>query len=485
LQDVIDLALRNNNNIDVTRNNVQINEFNLTAAKGVYDPFLNSQTYYESRTTPVASTIGGAVNGSVTQRQFFNDIGLSGFTPRFGGSYDVVLNQARTTSTNRNATLNPQFPTNLVATYTQPLWRGLRIDANRRNIMIARRNIEITESQMRQQAMESISSVEQAYWDLVFALRNLQVQNETLLQSREQFASIQRQVEKGVLAPVETFAAQVQVTTFEQAIYAAQEAVTRAENTLKTLVLPDRTAAEWTRPIQPTTIANPDVPRIGVEVATAEAMKNRPEIEQLQTNREINRIDRRFYKDQTKPQIDLIGSYTAAGLAGTPNPLSSGAANVPPTLVGGYGTSIANLLQRDYPTYRVGVQIGLPLRNRTAKANYGRSLVEGTRLENNIAQTEQVVEAEVRNALQALRSAESRLSSATAARVAAEELFNSEQRQFRAGTTTFYLVLQRQTDLASARAREIQAQTDLNKAISEFRRSTGTTLTANNVTVSK
>ena len=114
-------------------------------AKGVYDPFLNSQTYYESRTTPVASTIGGAVNGSTTQRQIFNDFGVSGFTPRYGGSYDVIFNQARTTSTNRNATLNPQFPTNLTASYIQPLWKGLRIDQNRRNIMIARKNVDLAD----------------------------------------------------------------------------------------------------------------------------------------------------------------------------------------------------------------------------------------------------------------------------------------------------------------------------------------------------
>jgi len=112
-------------------------------------------------------------------------------------------------------------------------------------------------------------------------------------------------------------------------------------------------------------------------------------------------------------------------------------------------------------------------------------LVEGDRIANNRAQQEQTIEAEVRNALQALRSAESRLQSATDARTAAEELYNSEERQFRAGTTTFYLVLQRQTDLTAARGREIQARTDLNKAIVEFQRSTGSTLTVNNITVSK
>lgn len=485
LTDAIDLALRNNNDIDVSRNDAQISDLNLKAAKGIYDPFFSSQTYYESRTTPTASTIGGAVNGSVTQRQVYSDFGLSGFTPKFGGSYDVIFNQSRTTTTNRNATLNPQFPLNFIANYTQPLWKNLRIDANRRNIFIARKNIEITDSQLRQRAIESIALVERGYWDLVFALRNLQVQNETLAQAKEQLESNQRLVDKGVLAPIEIVAAQAQISTFEQAVFLAQETVTRAENTLKTTLLPDRTSPEWTRPIMPVTATNPEVPRIGLEVATAEAIKNRPEIEQLETTSEINKIDQRFYKDQTKPQIDLIGSYTAAGLAGTPNPNSTGAANVPPNLIGGYGASLGNLIAQDYPTYRVGIQIGLPLRNRTAEANFGRTLVERDRIANNRAQTEQIVEAEVRNALQALRSAELRLASARDARAAAEELYSSELRQFRQGTTTFYLVQQRQIELAAARGRELQSQTDLNKAVSEFQRSIGATLTVNNVSVSK
>jgi hypothetical protein len=89
----------------------------------------------------------------------------------------------------------------------------------------------------------------------------------------------------------------------------------------------------------------------------------------------------------------------------------------------------------------------------------------------------------VRNAVQALRSAESRLSSAAASRRSAELQFESEQRQFRAGTTTIFLVLQRQNELLAARGRELQAQTDLNKAIAEFQRATGNTLEANNVAV--
>ena len=125
----------------------------------------------------------------------------------------------------------------------------------------------------------------------------------------------------------------------------------------------------------------------------------------------------------------------------------------------------------------------MPFRNRTAEANLGRSLAEGRRIQNVRAQQEQVIEADVRNAVQALRSAESRLSSAAASRRSAELQYESEQRQFRAGTTTIFLVLQRQNELLAARGRELQAQTDLNKAIAEFQRATGNTLEANNVAV--
>ena len=484
LEEAITLALRNNNNIDVSRNNVQIGEFNLRAARGVYDPLIGSENYYESVTTPTASAIGGAVNGAVTQTRYFGSGGVTGFSPFGGGDYALNFNSSRTTTSNTNALLNPQFPSALSLTYTQPLFRNFGFDNNRRQIEIAKKTLGLTDAQFRQQAIEVIAQVEQAYWDLVFALRNLSVQIDAVKQARTQLESNQRLVEKGVLAPIDVVAATTQITIFEQNVYTAQESVTRAENNLKTLMLPDRASDVWARAITPVSEVSLDTPKIGLEIALTEAMKNRPEINQLETTAEINQIDQRYYRNQTKPQIDLVGSYSTQGLAGTVTPRGEDL-GVPENFRGGYITSLRNLIGQDYPTYRVGVTIGLPWGNTVAKANLGRTLVEGTRIGNQRAQTEQIIEAEVRNAMQALKSGEARLASALATRQSAEQLYASEQRQFQAGTTTLFLVLQRQTELLSARSRELQAQTDLNKAISEFQRATGTTLSANNVTVSQ
>lgn len=513
LNDAVRLALQNNNDIDASRIDVQIAEYNLTGARGVYDPLLSSESYFERSTTPTSSSIGGGgTSGSVTQQDATGALRLGGFSPFAGGSYQLDFSSTRLVTTNQNVRLNPQFPAALTFTYTQPLLRGLRFDNNRRQIEIAKKNLSMTDAQFRQRAIDVISQVEQAYWDLVFSLRNLQVQIDAVKQARLQLESNQRLVEKGVLAPIDVVAAQTQITTFEQNVYTAQEGVTRAENTLKTLMLPDRTSPLWARALTPVTPVSLEAPRVPLEQATTAAIRNRPELAQLKTSADINNIDVRYFRDQTKPQVDLVGTYTTVGLAGTlvqanPNavnntslltarvnelsalaglePLSTSSttSTVAPNLVGGYTQSLQNLIDQNYPTARVGVRISLPLRNRTAEANLGAALAQGNRLKDTLAQAEQLIEADVRNTLQAVRSAEARLASAAAARSSAEQQYASEQRQFRAGTTTLFLVLQRQTDLLAARARELQAQTDLNKSIAQFQRATGSTLEVNHVSV--
>ncbi|MGA9996673.1 MAG: TolC family protein, partial [Pyrinomonadaceae bacterium] len=513
LNDAIRMALKNSNDIDQSRIDVQIAEYNLRAARGIYDPLIASESYYERRTTPTASTIGGGgASGSVTQTDATGSASLTGFSPWAGGNYELDFSSTRLTTTNQNTTLNPQFPTAFTFTYAQPLLRGLRFDNNRRQIEIAKKNLSLTDAQFRQRAIDVITQVEQAYWDLAFALRNLQVQIDAVKQARIQVESNQRLVEKGVLAPIDIVAATTQVTTFEQNVYTAQQDVTTAENTLKTLILPERTETIWSRAITPITPVNLEAPRVPLEQAVKAALQNRQDLAQLKTNADINQINVRYYRDLTKPQVDLVGTYTSAGLAGTfiprtstgqsttsiltdrvnilsalaglpPLDITTTTSSVAPNLVGGYTQSLRNLIDQNYPTARVGVRISLPLRNRTAEANLGGALALGNRITDQLKQAEQLIEADVRNSLQAVRSGEARLASAAAARSSAEQQYASEQRQFRAGTTTVFLVLQRQTDLLAARARELQAQTDLNKAIAQLQRSTGSTLEANNVAI--
>jgi HAE1 family hydrophobic/amphiphilic exporter-1 len=486
LKDAIGKAIENNNDIDSERLGRRIADFSLKGARGGFDPMLLSDSFYESRSIPTASIIGGARNGLVTVETLNSNIGISGLTGLFGGRYSALFNSARTDTSNQNATLNPQFPTSVALSYTQPLLAG-RFDSATRNLRIAKKNVELSDSEFKLKAVDVVSQVEQAYWDLVFSLRNLQVQIDALKQARLQLESNQRLVEKGVIAPIEIIAANAQISNLEQNVFSAQTGVTASENRLKSLILSDRGDSMWSKAIVPADAVDLEIPRIPLNEALRLAFENRQELVQLVVAGDINKINEDYFRNQTRPRIDLTGSYTGSGLAGSTTPQSinpsTGELRIPENLIGGYRTSLGNLFGNDYPTYRVGLTISIPFRNRQAGADLGRTLVEADILRNTQEQLEQAIEADVRNSLQNLLSAEARLKAATASRVSAEQLYESEQRQFRAGTTTVYLVFQRQNDLVLARGREVQAQTDLNKAISNLRRAIGTTLTSNGIEV--
>jgi outer membrane protein TolC len=514
LREALEMALSNNKDIEVSRQNVRAAEFDLLGARGAYDPRFNSTSYYERTVTPSASFLSGTSSGAVTQSDFTGTARFEGLTPKFGGSYRADFSAIRLTTNNQFAALNPQFPTALTFSYTQPILRGLRFDNTRRLIEIAKKNLSLTDAQFRQRTIETITQVQRAYWDLVFTLRNLQIQRDAVKDARTQLEHNKRLVEEGMLAPIDVVAAEAQVAGYEQSVYSALEEVERAENNLKNLVAENRQSPFWNLSLIPTDSVDLTPPVINLNEAMDTAIANRPELQQSTVAREINAIDQRYFREQTKPQVDLVGSYGIVGLSGdvnsgiTGNPLTSSTAQLrdrinqlsllsglpllpepPPTAIqdsflGGFGQSFLNLAANRYSNFRLGVQLSLPVRNRTAEAQLGRSLVEGRRIDTQREQLEQLIQVDVRNALQSVRTTQSRLRAAAAARSASEQQYTSEQRKFDIGQSTLFLVLERQTALTTARGQELRAQTDLNKAIAELQRATGNALQANNVVVS-
>lgn len=518
VREAIELALSNNKDIEIARENVRAAEFDLTAARGVYDPRFATNSYYERTETPAASFLSGTSTGSVTQSGLFSTSSVQGLTPAFGGGYRVDFVNNRITTNNTFAALNPQYPTSLTFSYTQPLLRGLRFDPNRRLIEIAKKNLSLTDSQFRQRAIETITGVQRAYWDLVYTLRNLQIQREAVRDARSQLEHNRRLVSEGMLAPIDVVAAEAQVSGFEQSVYSALDDVGRAENYLKNLIAENRESPIWRVSLVPSDNVDVTPPVVELTDAMTVALKSRPELSSSDVAREINEIEQRFAREQTRPQVDLVASYGLVGLAGTlndtTNPLTSsttvfrdrinelvGIVNTlspgsnlqtiptppvtvfPPVLVGGEAQSLTNLAANRFKNFRVGVTVNLPFRNTTAKAQLGRTLVDAERIRTQREQLEQLIQVDVRNALQLVRTAESRLRASATARSASEQQYASEQRKLDAGQSTVFLVLERQTQLTTARGNELRAQTELNKAIADLQRATGNALEQNRVEI--
>src|SRR6266566_3360168 len=297
LREALALALENNKDIEVARQNVKIAEFDLTAARGVYDPRLTSSSYYERSKSPISSFLSGGSNGATTQSDYTATARLEGLTPKFGGNYHFDFSSVRLTTNNQFTALNPQYPTALTFSYDQPLFRGLKFDNNRRQIEIAKKNLSLTDAQFRQRAIETITSVQRAYWDLVFALRNLQIQRDSLNDSRSQLEHNRRMVAEGSLAPIDVVAAETQVANFEQAEFSALEDVNRAENSLKNMIAENQKAKLWGLSIIPTDQADLTLPQVSLPDAMNAAMQNRQELRQSDLAREINLLDQKLYRD--------------------------------------------------------------------------------------------------------------------------------------------------------------------------------------------
>ena len=155
----------------------------------------------------------------------------------------------------------------------------------------------------------------------------------------------------------------------------------------------------------------------------------------------------------------------------------------PDFLVGSYGAALNNLFGGRYQSFQVGLSIDFNFRNRAANANYSQTLINEKRLGLEKARTEQVIEAQVRNALQGIQTARQRIAAAEASARAAKEKLDSEQRLYQTGESTNFLVLTRQNEYADSRRREVVARLDFNKSVSRLEQALGNTLSTHNVSV--
>lgn len=513
LRETILMALENNREIEIERLNVQMNEFDYRASQGFYDPALMTSLFYDRRNIPIANPLAGGANGGLLTDNLTGSATISQRLREQGGLLQASYSNDRATTQNVFNILNPQFTSTLNLTFTQPLLKNRTIDPGRRQIKLARKRLDISDSQFRQRAIEIIAQVQRAYWDLVFARRDREIKRESVELARTQLSHNERLVEVGTLAPSDIISARVELERRNDEAAAAIDAIQRTENALKMLLLQPENGDLWQSELVP--VEQPEIENGRVMPlidALRLAMQNRPELEQFRIRGELNRIDEAYFRDQTRPQVDFFINYGMIGLAGAqrtetnffaasnalltsrvnqlsllaglnPLPVNNGGGALPPFLIGGSGQGLWNMLKNDFRTWRFGVNINLPLRNRTAEAQLGRAIAEGRQIEIQRQRLVQGVEVEVRNALQGVVTARSRVEAARNSRVNAELQYQSEVRKFDAGQSTSFFVLDRQNALSASRGRELRALTDYTKAAAELQRVMSTTLASNNVEV--
>jgi HAE1 family hydrophobic/amphiphilic exporter-1 len=445
----------------------------LRSQYGYYDWFAQGTLAQTSSESPVAST----QEASLTKRTTLN-FGVAQNLPT-GGDYFLGLNNQRNNAVGAGRFLNPTYDPALIFTATQPLLRNFGLDINRRTILIARNTLGINRELFRTALMDTVSGVEQAYLDLVYSRRAVEVVKESLFLARDQARITQIRIDVGASAPLDILQPRVTIATTEEQLISAVANVRAAEDRLRALLNLDR--SDWARPIVPTDPVEYTPMTVSAEAAVNRAFELRPELRQAQFTTDTRRVQYNFARNQVLPQLDFDINFRAAGLGVQQNGFDpvTGA----PLVESRLNPALQEVFSAEFPTWTFSLNAGVPITNIGARAERRRAELDLASSRMNQEQVRQNIMLNVRTAARNVETAASLIAATRTARDAAERNLEAERRRYENGMTTNFQVLQIQQQLSDARVRELQALVGYNQAVAAYHREVGDILEFHNITV--
>ncbi len=484
LKDLTKMALQNNLEIAIQDTNEQISQQKILQAFGAYDPKVTASLGVSQQKSANTNLATASTQGS------FNQIDRANWNFTFsqplktGGTVDVSWNTSRSDNNQAFSLFTPQYSASGNVTFTQPLWRNLRIDSNRGQIKLVNLDLASSDSKFKQKVTETIANIQSQYWDLVGAIRNYQIKRDSVRFAQITLRDNRKKVEVGTLAPIEVTDAQANVAQREVELLAAEEQILNQENALRNLISNDRKADIWNRVIVPTDAPDFKEYKVELETAIATALANRPELEQINIQLKQSDINQEMTRNSRKWQFDLTAQFGSNGVAG-PQTIKMGQPTIPESLVGGMGTAYKTIFTEGFITWQVAFQIQIPLRTRSTDAQLAQQQITQRQQMMQRKSTEQSIQVEVRNAVQKLETSRKQVETAGVSRRFAKERLDGETKRFEAGLSQNYLVLQRQNELSSAEYTELQALINYKKAIITLQKAIYTLLESNEFEIAK
>ncbi len=481
LTEAIDRALDKNHEIAVQREAVAVAAANLQRADGTYDPEFRLDFRWQDQTLAQNFIFSGAPPGAVgpTNEGVLGQAAISELLPT-GGSVSLGTSISRDTTDNIFTLLTPSYSTFIGLDLRQPLLQNRAIDPQRRLIRTAKAERDRSQSVLEATVADTVAAVERAYWSLAGAERDVAVREESLALAEAQESETRTRIAAGYLSESDLAVPQAEVERRKVDVYAAREAAERRGLELKDLILADPADPLWEERLKPTD--GPEIEAVPVDVAAglAAAPGHRPEVAEAQAELARREVDSEAAKNRILPRLDVVASYGRYGLAGTVNPnlvqLPNFPVVIPPQLIGGLGRSYGTIGENAFPDATVGFTFGLPIGNRSAKADAVAADAERRQAAILVSQQRQRVGVEVRSAAVALQTAAQSIEAARAGLRAAKTQLEAENVRFAAGLTTNYFVLTRQNELAEAARTLTASLTGYRKALADYARACGTLL---------
>jgi outer membrane protein TolC len=460
----VSLAFANNLELESARRSPEIADLDVRAAEGVWRPFVGA-TLGQGRTDSPASSSFDQALGVLTDSEVSSEVTMSQRLP-WGTSYELGWSSLRRSSNSLLNRYEPELNTTATARVTQPLLRGLSIDAARADRARSRQGrdragyaFDGTRSALKREVLY-------AYWQWVYARELRDVAKEALGLARDLLDGNRQRVAARAMAATDVIEAEAEVARRDEAVIVAEKDVAVSEDRLRLLIMNPQNA-QYHAPLEPTDVADPDAAAGGDPVARA--LATRSDIRILKSAIDTSAVYIRQRLNEALPDVSVSAAFSAQAAGGT-ELLRAGGIGSPVTgaLEHGFGRVLEDLGQLRYPGWSTQLSVGYPIGAAVARANAARAEVERRQHELSLAALEQRVEIEVRTAQREVQTNEKRLESTATAVSLAERRLSGEQEKFLVGLSTSFFVFQAQRDLASARVARLGAELDRRLSLADL-----------------
>lgn len=475
LTEALTTAMRNNLGVELQSYDYRMAGHSLRSQYGIFDWFGTGRIAHNNATGATISELEPGEQ-SITTLNF----GVNQNLPA-GGNYFLGLNNNRQTTVGGFVDISPAYRPALVFQATQPLLRDFGVDVTQRGILIARNTLGINRELFRTSLMNTAESVEQAYLDLVYARRAVEVVKESLFLARDQARITQIRIDVGASAPLDILQPRVTIATSEEQLIGAVASVRDAEDRLRALLNLPR--EQWNRPIIPTDPVEYTPMNVDMESAVTRALELRPELRQAALLTDTREVQHLFARNQTRPQVDFTVDYRASGVAGRALIDVDPVTGVPTYETTPYSDALQQVFGQDFPNWTFGFNLEVPFTNIGARAEARRAELDLERSKTEQEQARQIVMVAVRGAVRDIDTAARTIVASRAARDAAERNLEAERRRYENGMTTNFQVLQIQQQLSDARVRELQALVGYRAAVANYHREVGDILEVRGIAV--
>lgn len=469
MERAVEMALEANLGLRGGRMNLESADHAVAAARAAFLPTLSSTlTQSSNRSVPFDFTQGST---DITNRGLsFNTI-FRHELPGFGTTYNVSWTNNRSMQLGGIPTFSPGLRSTFSITATQPLWRGLRTNANRTNLATTQRQRAVADLQFDQQAIRLQAAVRFAYLDLISAREGLRVAQQNLAIRQRSLEDARARVAVGASAPIDLISAEAEVASNQETVLISEAQIAAREDALRTLILDPARADYWRVRINAVDAVQSEPREIDLEAAIQNALANRLDLIALRQQIAISDLGLRAARDATRPDVNLQMNYGTTGTGGTRIFYGQG---FPPPVEGSvsrsYGSVLADTFSAAYPQWSLGLNVSYPLGRTVAEANYARQQVGQRQAQLDVQALEITIVQQIRDAARQVQNSYQRVLVTRAALAANEQQLEAEQRRFAAGLSTALELQVRQGQLASARTLELNAVILYNRALIDFER---------------